>query len=267
MNIRRWTVGVLAATLFVPGLAACNSGSTEPTSGASPVVPADPKEALLASTKEIEKGNFNFTLTGDGLTGQGLVHKPSNSAQFTVTFDEDSEAAGMSMELIYIQSDSWMKLDLGALAESLPPQMTAQQDKYQHLDRSRIKDSEALAFDLEDVDPAGADVLFKAVTDVQKTGEGAYAGKLDATAATDAEALDADVLKALGDQAKALPFTAKLDTEGRLTELVISVPAAGDTKAHDIKVTYADYGAAKGAQKPPANQVVEAPESTYEMLS
>ena len=97
---------------------------------------------------------------------------------------------------------------------------------------------------MEEVDPAGSATLTKGITEVQKTAEGSYTGKLDASAATDSSALDADTVKALGAQAKALPFTAKLDAQGRLTELVISVPAAGETKAHDIKVTYADYGSA-----------------------
>ncbi|NJP32686.1 hypothetical protein HCJ94_12000 [Micromonospora sp. HSS6-12] len=265
MNIRRWSVGVLAATLFVPGLAACNSGSTEPTAAASAAVPADPKEALLASTKEIEKGNFTFTIAGDGLTGQGLVHKPSNSATMKLNFD-DGSGTSFSVDLIHIAPESWVKADFGALADSVPA-LAKMKDKYQHLDQSKVKDSDSLGINLEeDVDPAGADALVKAVTDVQKTGEGTYTGKLDASAVSDADALDADLVKALGDKAKALPFTAKLDAEGRLTELVVSVPAAGESKAHDIKVTYADYGSASAAQKPPADQVIEASDETYQMF-
>lgn len=262
MNIRRWSVGVLAAALFVPGLAACNnSDSTEPGAAAAP---ANPKEALVASTKEIEKGNFTFTIAGDGLTGQGLVHKPSNSAQLTMSFD-DGAGSTMALDLIHIDSDSWVKVDLGELADSVPG-LAKLRDTYQHLDKSKIKDSDTLSFDMEDVDPAGADALFKVVTDVQETGTGTYSGKLDVSGVTDSGALDTDLIKALGDQAKALPFTAKLDAEGRLTELVISVPAAGDTKAHDVKVTYADYGSAAAPQEPPADKVIEASEDTYKMF-
>lgn len=266
VNIRRWSVGVLAATLFVPSLAACNnSESGEPTAAASSAVPADPKEALRASTKEIEKGNFTFTIAGDGLTGQGLVHKPSNSVTMKLTFD-DGSGGNFALDLIHIAPESWVMVDFGELADGVPA-LAKMKDKYQHLDQSKVKDSDALGINLnEDVDPAGADALVKAVTDVQKTGEGTYSGKLDATAATDADALDADLIKALADKAKALPFTAKLDAEGRLAELVISVPAAGESKAHDLKVTYADYGTATAAQKPPADKVIEASDETYQMF-
>ncbi|MFG1887324.1 hypothetical protein ACGFIR_05560 [Micromonospora sp. NPDC049051] len=267
MNIRRWSVGVLAATLLVPGLAACKSDEPTPADAGSvtSAVPADPKEALLASTKEIEKGNFTFTLAGAGLSGKGLVHKPSNSAQFSMKFDDESGSMSMSMELIYIEPDSWVMLDLGELGAMIPG-AEKWKGKYQHLDQSKVKGAGELSRYMEEVDPAGSAKLTKGITEVQKTAEGSYTGKLDVSAADDAATLDADLVKALGAQAKALPFTAKLDAEGRLTELVISVPAAGETKAHDIKVTYADYGNATAAQKPPADKVVEASPETYEMF-
>ncbi|MEW2376316.1 hypothetical protein AB0883_09465 [Micromonospora sp. NPDC047812] len=267
MNIRRWSVGVLAATLLVPGLAACKSDGPAPADAgsATSAVPADPKEALLASTKEIEKGNFNFTIAGGGVNGQGSVHKPSNSAQFTMKVD-DGSGTTFGMEMIYIEPDSWVKMDLGELGAMIPG-ADKMKGKYQHLDQSKVKDGGDLALNMKDLDPAGTAVLAKGISEVQKTAEGSYAGKLDASAVGDGSAaLDSDLVKALGPQAKSLPFTAKLDAEGRLTELVISVPAAGDTKAHDIKVAYADYGKATTPQKPPADQVVEAPASTYEML-
>ncbi|MEU4778880.1 hypothetical protein [Micromonospora sp. NPDC023633] len=269
MNIRRWSVGVLAATLLVPGLTACKSDTSESAAGGSsassaPAVPADPKEALLASTKEIEKGNFTFTLAGAGLSGKGLVHKPSNSAQFSMKFD-DGSGASMGMELIFIQPDSWVMIDLGELGNMIPG-AEKMKGKYQHLDQSKVKGAGELSRYMEEVDPAGSAALTKGITEVQKTAEGSYTGKLDASAAIESSALDADMVKALGAQAKSLPFTAKLDAEGRLTELVISVPAAGETKAHDIKVTYADYGNATAAQKPAADKVVEASPETYEMF-
>ncbi|MFI7607150.1 hypothetical protein ACIBTV_18680 [Micromonospora sp. NPDC049366] len=266
MNIRRWSAGVLAATLFIPALAACNSKTDEPAAGGSPAaaVPADPKEALLASTKELEQGNFTFTLAADGVTGKGLIHKPSNSAQITMTMSDGAESS-MGLELIYIEPDSWVKLDLGELGDMIPG-AAATKDKYQHLDQSKIKDSEMLSLNMADVDPGDSANLLKTITDVQKTGEGTYSGKLDVSTVTNSDALDQDLVKALGDQAKALPFTAKLDAQGRLTELVMSVPAVGETKAHEIKVTYADYGSAAAAQKPSADKVVEAPAQTYEMF-
>ncbi|WP_422738318.1 hypothetical protein ACN263_03140 [Micromonospora sp. WMMD729] len=270
MNIRRWSFGFLAATLLVPGLAACKSDAAEPAaapSASAPAVPADPKEALLASTKEMAKGDFTFTIAGADLTGGGLVHKPSNSAQLTMKMGDASEDVSMEMDLIYIDSESWVRMEIGGAMAAMVPELSKNKGKYQHLDKTKAKDIKDLQLDPESLDPVDSETLVKGVTEVQKTGEGTYAGKIDISAAsTESVALDEDVVKALGAQAKALPFTAKLDPQGRLTELVISVPAAGEAAAHDIKIGYAGYGAGTGAQKPPADKVVEASAETYEMF-
>ncbi|MDG4779212.1 hypothetical protein O7614_06080 [Micromonospora sp. WMMD961] len=269
MNIRRWSFGFLAATLLVPGLAACKSDAAEPTAGASPsapAVPADPKEAMLASTKELAKGDFTFTVAGAEMTGGGLVHKPSNSAQLQMKLGDASQDMSIDMDLVYIDSESWVKMDLGGALAGAIPAVAKNKGKYQHLDKTKAEGIEDLQLDPESLDPIASDALIKGVTDVQKTGEGAYAGKIDISAVADSVALDEDVVKALGAQAKALPFTAKLDPQGRLTELVISVPAAGETAAHEVKIGYSGYGTGAGAQKPPADKIVEASPETYEMF-
>lgn len=267
MKIRRWSVGVLAASLLVPTLTACKSdtsASSEPSTAGSAATsaPADPKAKLLASTEAIGAGNFRFTLVGADFSGGGTVHAASKSAQMKMQFGDASSDVSMSLDLVHVQPDSYVKLKVAGLpgAEKLG-------DKYQHLDQSRIKDAKGLDFDFSQVDPVNSDVLIKTVTDVQETGAGAYSGKLDISGATDSAALDDDLITALGVQAKTLPFTAKVDDQGRLTEMVISIPAAGETKAHDVKVTYSEYGTTTAVQKPPADQVVEASDDVYKMFS
>jgi hypothetical protein len=267
VNIRRFSAGVLAAALFVPGLAACNNEADSPTAeskSSGPAANADPKEAVIASTKEIKKGNFTFTISGGEFNGKGTVHMPSKSAEMKLGSGQGS-ADDMKMHLVFIDNDSWIKLDLGAMADAVPALKTMK-DKYQHLDRNKIKGAKNLNFDFSDVDPAGSDKMIAAITDVKKTGEGTYAGTIDATKAADSDLLDAETVTALGDKAKAVPFTAKLDAQGRLTEFTVEVPAAGSVPASTVTVKYADYGAAAAVQAPPAGQVVEASEKTYEML-
>lgn len=269
MKIRRWTIaGVVAATLLTPGLTACNSDTPAPfdAQSAAPAIPADPKEALLASTKEIAKGNFRFTMTSNGVTGEGTVHAPSRSAQLTMKVGEASSDFSMDMDVIYAEPDTWVKMKLGGAAANLPGMEALSSGKYLHLDQSKIKDNKDLQFDFNDIDPAGADLLTKAIVDVTKTGEGAYSGTLDLSKAAEAGLSDEDLLKALGTKANSLPFTAKLDAQGRLTELTIKVPAAGENEEQDLKVTYSDYGAATAVQKPDASQTQEAPAEMYEML-
>ncbi|NLU79345.1 hypothetical protein HCA58_13330 [Micromonospora sp. HNM0581] len=259
-------MGLVAATLLVPGLAACSNSGSDTPSAASPAeagVPADPEAALVASTKGLAEGNFTFTIVADSMTGRGTFHKPSNSAQMTMAIgDEDFT---MDFDLIQIQPDTWVKVNLGDLFDGVPG-MEAIKDKYQHLDATKAKEAKNLDVFKEGTDPADAAGMFEGLAEVRKTGEGAYSGTFDLTAVQDSVAADEDMIKALGDKAKTIPFTAKLDAEGRLSELVMSIPAAGETKAQDIKVTYGDYGAASAVQKPTADQVIDASDQTYEMF-
>ncbi|MFU8852147.1 hypothetical protein ACNAW0_14365 [Micromonospora sp. SL1-18] len=266
MNIRRWSVGVLAAALFVPGLTACKIGADSPTAdgkSAASSKPADPKEALAASTKEIQKGNFTFTIKGGEINGGGTVHLPSKSAEMKM--ETSSAELSMTMHFVFIDNDSWVKLEVGGPMADAIPGFKAMKGKYQHLDRSKIKDAKQLNFDFADVDPAGAEKMIKAITDVKQTGEGAYEGTFDATKAADSDLLDADTIKALGDKASGLPVTAKVDAQGRLTEFAIEMPAVGSAKAQTLTVTY-DYGSAAAVKAPPAGKVVEASDQVYEMF-
>lgn len=265
MKIRRWSVAGLAAiSLLTPVLTACGTDSDKPatTKSEAPKIPADPKEALLASTRALADGNFRFTMSGDSVTGGGVLHQPSQSAQLSMKFSD--EDLTMEMDFIYIKDEAWVKIDLGELGkllgmEDLPA------DKYLHLDPNKVK-NEDMKVDWADVDPTAAADLFGAVTEVQKVSEGVYSGKVDLTKATDSVAVDEETVKALGAEATALPFEAKLDAQGRLTEVTIKVPAAGDVKAHEVKITYSDYGSASSLEAPAAGEVMEASEATYKLF-
>ena len=268
VKIRRWGLaGLVATSLLLPALAACKTDGTDPgaVEVAAPAIPADAKEALLASTKEIGEGNFRFAMTGADLTGEGSVHLASRSAQMTMKAGDADLGLSMNMELIYIEPDSWVKVDISG-AEGVRGMEKLNTDKYQHLDQSKIEGSKDLSFSFDDVDPAGSELLTKAIVDVQKTGEGAYSGTIDLSKATDAGMVDKESVKALGAEASKLPFEAKLDEQGRLSSLTIEMPAAGESKAHELTVTYSGYGAASPAKKPAASDVVEAPAETYEMF-
>ena len=70
---------------------------------------------------------------------------------------------------------------------------------------------------------------------------------------------------ALGEQAKAVPFEARTDAQGRLSRMLVRIPAAGKTKASTYEVTYADYGSAPTPAEPAQQQ--KAPAVVYEMLN
>ncbi|WP_433390017.1 hypothetical protein [Micromonospora sp. KLBMP9576] len=284
MTVRRLSAGLVAAALFTPGLAACNADGT-PTAGssASPSVSAsgtpaasgsaapaagDAKQALLASTREISNGNFRFTMSGVGSTAEGRVHEPTQSAEIRATIGKPTDDLFMKLDVVHYKPDSWVKLELGGTtAKSVPGVQKLNLGKYQHLDQTRIKGNRNLGFDFEKVDPAGSEVLTQGITEVRQTGEGAYAGTIDVSKAAEAGSLDPTIITALGAQAKSVPFTAKLDPQGRLSEMVLQIPAVAQAKAQEIRITYSDYGTATAAQKPTADQVVEAPAELYNLFN
>ncbi|MFC4148343.1 hypothetical protein ACFO0M_18990 [Micromonospora mangrovi] len=284
--IRRFSAAAFAAALLTPGLAACNSTGTGTgaagTTSASPAVSGsiapsgatpgagDPaaKQALLDSTNEIKNGNFRFTMSGVGSSAEGQVHEPSQSAEMKMTIGDQSSDLMLKLDVIHFKPDSWVKLEVGGkTASSVPAIQKINTGKYQHLDQTRIKGNRALGFDFDTFDPSGSAVITQGITEVRKTGDGTYAGTVDVSKAAQAGSVDPTLITALGAQAQTVPFTAKVDPQGRLSELVLQVPAAGQNAAQEIKMTYSDYGAATAAQKPPADQVVEAPPELYNLFN
>lgn len=274
MKIRRRSAAAFAAALLIPGLAACDGAgtgaagtSTSPTASGSIAPSGDAKQTLLDSTDAIREGNFRFTMSGAGSTAEGQVHEPSQSAQMRMTIGDPSSDLMMKLDLIHSKPDSWVKVELGGRAAgAVPGVRKLNLGKYQHLDQTRIKGNRALGFDFDRLDPAGSAVLTQGITEVRRTGDGTYAGTLDVSKAAEAGSLDPALVTALGAQAKSVPFTARLDPQGRLSELVLQVPAAGQSAAQEVKITYSDYGNATAAQKPPADQVVEAPPEFYHLF-
>lgn len=273
MKNRRWNVGVLTAALLVPTLAACTSDTAEPTvepsttvAADSSAIPADARQALLASTKGIAEGNFSFSISGGAFNAAGKVHAASRSAEISVASgDPASLDPVLEVHMIFVDTDVWAVVERSSLSATAMPTSPGA-GKYHRIDRSRVKGVKQLEFDFDHVDLAGSEALTKAITEARQTADRLYEGTIDATRVTDSNLLDAQVVKALAGRATAVPFSAKLDDQGRLLELGLEVPAAGDTPAQFLLVTYAEYGTTPATEKPPADEVVEASEDFYRLL-
>jgi hypothetical protein len=180
-----------------------------------------------------------------GLNAEGVANADGSQADMTMTMDMGGESTKIAMRKI--GDDVYVKFD-GALGARLG----GKGGKWMHADASRLPAGSAFAMQ---GNPKDASKLIAATTNVEKTGEGSYQGVLDMTKAPNTNKKS---LEALGDKAKAVPFTAKVDDQGRLTELVVDLGAIAPG-AGQMTTTYSDFGTEVSVKAPPAGNVVEMP--------
>jgi hypothetical protein len=266
---------VIAATLTLAlAVAGCAKDATDDKAAAKP---ADPKATLAASTSGLTAGNYAFTEATPDAELKGKVHVPSKSASLAIE-SHATDGAG-KMELLQVAPDRWVRMsfDLDSMLQGVDrndPTMkplidglkTFDGKTWMHVDMSKAKNAQDLNLDLSRADVTGAGQLLSGVLTAQGDAHD-ITGTLDATkAGDDLDGFDADDVKAMGAAAKALPFTAKLDDQGRLTHLELTVPKAGEVPAGKWTVDVTGYGTQQPLSKP-TGDVKEMPASGYEMLS
>jgi hypothetical protein len=274
MNIARGPLTGAAVVAFAGLLLSGCAGSDG--SGDKAEAPADPKAKLAASTAELDKGNYAFTMGMPDTAGKGVVHLPSKSMSINVTATTGEEK-GTTFDIVLVEPDQWMKIKVDTssmmdeldgvdlsdpsmkqLADSLKSMQEMFSGKsWMHADRSKIKKDGSLSFDLADGDVIGLSDLLTGVTTAQGDAT-TITGTLDATKSKGGDVFDADSIKDLG--------TATLDDKGRLTKLALDVPKTSDTPAGQWTVGITGYGEQAALAKP-SGAVREMPDSAYEMLN
>lgn len=256
--MRRTIAMTLAAGVMLLG--GCGTVN-EPT--AAPPAPKTPKEKLLDAVPDGSQGTFSFTLKDAETTAKGAVDPKAKRLHLTSEYKDKELGFTMTMGYLIIDQESWVKITFANTkgVTGLPKLPK----KWLHLDRTKVKDQEDVGFG--DPDPASAVSLFRSIVDVTEPAAGQFTGTVDLTTATKAEILDKQGLDALGAQAKAVPFRAVVDGQGRLTSIELDVPAYGEVKAYTHQATYSDYGAAPAVEEPPAGETQEAPAEAYELLN
>jgi hypothetical protein len=104
-------------------------------------------------------------------------------------------------------------------------------------------------------DPAGVRVMVAAATEVRRTGPTGFAGVLDLTRTS---RYSAQTLAALGSKASAVPFTAAIDRQGRLTRLTVELRSLV-SGAGAATTWFSDFGVAVQVDRPPAAESTELP--------
>jgi uncharacterized protein YaiE (UPF0345 family) len=254
-------VSLLAATSF--GMAACTTPSTNSPGSAPTTTTAPQLSAADAFTKALgtlKTTGFDATVTQDsiGVTIKSSVDYSTKSASQSATVS--AGGLNLSVDVIEVNSDLWVKADMGPLARGANIDKT----KWYKVDASKLK-PDALPFDLSGAEPLGIGSVFTSVSNVARTDATHLTGTVDLTKATGPEAPDKSTITDAGAAAAAVPFVATLDDQGRLTELKLT-PAAAN-KDLDFDVTFSNYGSPTSISAPAAADVLPATDGIYQALN
>lgn len=248
-------VAFLAALAFVAG---CQGSKSTPGTGGDTgsTVTKNASEELTDAIKKLNETSYSFSMTLGSMGEMTGAVDPANKA-VKAGMAVEQEGTGFSFDMIVLGTDMYMKMDLGGIAL---PGMPA--GKYMHLDGSKVTSLEN--FGLKDLeDPTQAAELMKSLITVEKSGDGTFKGTIDMSKL---EALNEDI-KDLGDKAKSIPFEAKVDGEGRLTQMTMTLPAGDSTPEMKMEMKYFDFGDATKITKPADGEIVEAPAEVYQMFT
>ena len=262
MKIRRLAVAGVAVFAAAGLLAGCgakkgNDVAASPTAKASPSPTLAPKDALLASTRSLATTSYKFTIKSDALNGTGTADPTKKSVTLQAVGQE--QGTSIKLDFVAVAPDLYAKIDLGPLGA----QLGVPSDKYLHIDATKLGPNPSLPIGI-DGDPAHVAGILAGLNDVKTTDGKTFTGTLDATKMTGDSAPDSDAIQKAGDKAKAIPFTAVVDDQGRLTDLKVDGASIDPQLA--IEVTFAGFGSVAGIAKPDAAQVVEAPDSVVQLF-
>ncbi|MFI5952890.1 hypothetical protein [Cryptosporangium sp. NPDC051539] len=270
LRTRGAVVALVLCAFVATGCGAIQDAAEEAATAAKS--PETPQEKLLASVPTSDTGPYAFTQKNTGAPDgtpdiTGVVNPPGKSSESRAVVTNADPKFVMKMDFRVIAKDSWLHVafedtdDVTGLP-SLP-------DKWMQIDPSKLKNKEEypIEWGLDSEDPAGVEVLFGAVVDAKDAGPGAFSGTLDLTKSRDSEAVDEEIITALGPKANAVPFTAKLDAEGRTSEVVLQVPASAKNKAYTYTITLSDYGTATPVTTPKDSEIAATPPGAYELLN
>lgn len=258
---------LLAVLLATGGVAACGGKDPAPpasgsqgaaSSAASPSSAPAPKDQLLAAAKALDSTSYNFTLKQTTMSGNGRVDPANKAGEIEV----GGKVQGQSIALSYtvVGGEVYVKADFGA---ALNQHFGINKTKWMLIDQSKIKDKSSLPVDASGDVSLGTEDALKGISDVKQTDSTHLSGTIDVTAADSMLSPDQDVVTKVGDKAKAVPFTATLDDQGRLVEL--KVDGASIDPALTVDVTFSDFGAIKPITKPVG--AIPAPAAAYTFLN
>ncbi|MFG1922760.1 hypothetical protein [Cryptosporangium sp. NPDC048952] len=249
-----------------------NAATASPSVAPPSSAPAKtPREKLTGSVPTYRTPSYSWSMVNEGVrdgwtASKGVVDPPGKT--FLLENVVRDAASGVStiwhIRVVHPKTWVWIELDNPRNEDGFPEFPT----KWGLLEQEQVEDSgPALGWDLWSKDPANVGLLFREIVDAKEAGPGVFTGTINIQKAKLAEVVDEKTLTALGAKAKAVPFRALLDPQGRILDLVLKVPGTAKTKPITHWIAYRDYGAATVTKPPTAAETAPTTDDVYELIN
>ncbi|MBQ1071803.1 hypothetical protein KBX06_01265 [Micromonospora sp. C31] len=256
MNTRRLaTKGVALVAALALGLTGCGTGTgadapagdggTATGAAAASSAAADARAELSAAARKLNQQSVKMQLTSPIINGSGAMDPATRTGDMTMKMGPEG-----TFRILMLGNDVYLKVT----------GMPGMPKKWMHMDATKLGRSGQLNL-MPDGDPGGAKQMADSVVDVEETAPGSYSGTLDYTRTKP----DDKAIQDLGDKARAVPFTARVDDQGRLVEFAIDTQVLHESLGTMV-TTYSGFGAPVSVRKPAAGDTQEAPQELIESL-
>lgn len=254
-----WAVAGLALLASLTLTTACHRQTATAGGGTNGL------QALTEAAAKTKDQSFRFTLAyGTLLTADGSQDAAAGNASATMNVDEPTSGLKLKINALILGPDTYLKMDFGALGAAIPG-LADVGGRWMHVDTAKLAGSSMSLGFTSGNDSVGIDTYVKGVVSAEQVSATEIRGTLDLSKSAPPGTTGED-LKALGDAGKNVPFTATLDSQGRVSKVVVKMPKVGTYPASDLTTTYSDYGVPVELAKPAPADVVEAPAMIYQFI-
>jgi hypothetical protein len=254
----------IVALLALLGLGTAGGCTTTGGGRENASAPTQTGTQLLSDAAAKTKGqSYTYTLAyGTLLTGRGVSSGDGKTGSVNMTVSDQASGVTIKVDALLVGADMYLKMDFGSLGAGIPG-LGELGDKWMRVDAAKVP---AGGIGLKPgADTVAPDSIVKGVASAERVSDTEITGTIDLAKSAPPGVAAAD-LEQLPAANRIVPFTATLDGQGRLAKVVIKMPAVAQFPASDLTTTFADYGTTVDIAKPPAADVVPAPDMIYQFL-
>jgi hypothetical protein len=247
-------LGILTALAFAATACTAAPAAPAPTTSSKSGM-----EVLAVAASKTKGQSYQFAVTyGTALTGEGVASGDGAATSMKVTLADAVSGVLIKINALVLKDAAYAKLDLGPAGAIVNISPTT----WIHIDPAKAPGAARLGIS-PGTDIFGPDTYVKAVQTAKVDSNTQISGVIDLTKT----ALPGLSATSLAGGPTTLPFTASLDSQGRISKIVVKVPSLGQAvPAADLTTTYSNWGTQVDSTPPPTAETVEAPPIVYTFL-